>query len=476
MKRIELWLILALLSLSSDTIGQWCATEFSEPDWSYEDLAPYYTNGRSLGVDSIGVAVHLITDGLTPVTFQEVQKEIDAVNALFQEIDVFFFICSFGEHYGVNRYTADEMAVLNSELHIERLINLYIPRKFTAVGNFELCGQAIFPWIDQPEDRYIVVSRKCLDNGSTLTHEFGHFLGLLHTHESSNGIEYVNGSNCTIAGDLLCDTPADPNLFGSVIDSNCNYLGSDLDPLNELYKPDPSFIMSYARKDCRRRFSDDQYAVMRLNKDQIKIFYEDDCSSLPDLALKSAFTPDTLGFHENIEIDFEVTSTLPIESEYSISATLTNERFVNPEPERIIQLQGRRHEGILSFPIPEGLSPGRYFVTVEVDREQQHSESNEHNNRRTFEFVFERPTRAQVFPNPTNSILHYSADLQGLQGEHAIRLYNIAGQVIYFEQVESNPELIYGSIDVSKYSAGTYILEIVLPAGDPLRFKFVIAG
>jgi hypothetical protein len=41
----------------------------------------------------------------------------------------------------------------------------------------------------------------------------GHFLGLLHTHEDSFGKENVDGTNCRTAGDLLCDTKADPGFI-----------------------------------------------------------------------------------------------------------------------------------------------------------------------------------------------------------------------------------------------------------------------
>lgn len=41
------------------------------------------------------------------------------------------------------------------------------------------------------------------------SHEVGHCFGLEHTHETKYGVEAVNGSNCSNAGDLVCDTPAD---------------------------------------------------------------------------------------------------------------------------------------------------------------------------------------------------------------------------------------------------------------------------
>ncbi len=60
------------------------------------------------------------------------------------------------------------------------------------------------------------------EDGATIAHEMGHYFGLLHTHETANGTELVNGTNCGTAGDLLCDTPADGfHTFGDVNGSTC---------------------------------------------------------------------------------------------------------------------------------------------------------------------------------------------------------------------------------------------------------------
>ena len=46
-----------------------------------------------------------------------------------------------------------------------------------------------------------------------ITHEFGHYFDLRHTHETEDwGQECVDGTQCGATGDRCCDTPADPNL------------------------------------------------------------------------------------------------------------------------------------------------------------------------------------------------------------------------------------------------------------------------
>lgn len=84
---------------------------------------------------------------------------------------------------------------------------------------------------------------------SVLSHEFGHCLGLYHTHSGSgcddyeNCMENKNGSNCLDCGDLICDTPADPCLRGNV-NVDCEYIGGNG------YEPDVENIMSYAPPEC----------------------------------------------------------------------------------------------------------------------------------------------------------------------------------------------------------------------------------
>lgn len=69
-------------------------------------------------------------------------------------------------------------------------------------------------------------------NTLVLAHEIGHCLGLWHTHTTTNGVENIvrtgPTANCLSTGDLLCDTPADPDLNISttnVNDATCLYIG-----------------------------------------------------------------------------------------------------------------------------------------------------------------------------------------------------------------------------------------------------------
>jgi len=62
-------------------------------------------------------------------------------------------------------------------------------------------------------------------------HELGHFFFLLHPYESAfAGTECVARTNCQLAGDLVCDTPASPIVFGGNTLRTGQYFGSSIGP------------------------------------------------------------------------------------------------------------------------------------------------------------------------------------------------------------------------------------------------------
>jgi hypothetical protein len=111
---------------------------------------------------------------------------------------------------------------------------------------------------------WIVVGKAYVDDVRVLSHEVGHFFSLphpFHGWESSGGWdpaihgnpvgftapdgqtanEFVDGTNCSTAGDAICDTPAD-YMF---LSGNCTYTGNAKDPHGELVSPLKENIMNY---------------------------------------------------------------------------------------------------------------------------------------------------------------------------------------------------------------------------------------
>jgi Pregnancy-associated plasma protein-A len=125
-----------------------------------------------------------------------------------------------------------------------KYINLFVMNR-----SIDVVGYTHYPMLKR--QRIFISRKKILD--PAIVHEFGHFFGLLHTFEHFGGEEAVKGTNCKIAGDKICDTPADP--FGaSFLEDDCQLYGKYQNANGEVFKPDMSNYMSYYGK-CRHTFT-----------------------------------------------------------------------------------------------------------------------------------------------------------------------------------------------------------------------------
>ncbi|KDR68828.1 hypothetical protein GALMADRAFT_1032396 [Galerina marginata CBS 339.88] len=127
-----------------------------------------------------------------------------------------------------------------------------------------LLGYATFPadYKGLPKDDGVVLqyatlpggSNKPFNQGRTLTHEAGHWVGLYHTFE---------GESCTASGDMVSDTPAQ-----SVATSGCPIKKPDSCPGQLGLDPIHNF-MDYSDDACMTMFSKGQ--ITRL-QDQLRTF------------------------------------------------------------------------------------------------------------------------------------------------------------------------------------------------------------
>lgn len=218
----------------------------------------------STAITSVPVKAHVLrTDaGTGGLTESQINNAFAIMNAYYANANLEFFLCegiNFINNSTFYNFTTSEEAALRAAYNVDNVINIYFANEVTNSSGSGLCGYAYFP--GGPE--VIMMNNNCALNGSTLSHEMGHFFGLSHTHGNSNTTltnELVDGSNCDSAGDSICDTPADPQLSGSNVTSACNYIGTVFDANGDLFQPNPLNIMSYSRKSCRTEFSTGQYA------------------------------------------------------------------------------------------------------------------------------------------------------------------------------------------------------------------------
>ncbi|MCI0586924.1 MAG: choice-of-anchor C family protein [Planctomycetes bacterium] len=99
-------------------------------------------------------------------------------------------------------------------------VNVYLVGLLTGPSG-PFGGVCSFPGATPTTDDLIVLAPSppplaaAWTEGRALAHELGHYFGLYHTNETTLGVEQQGSCqalapNCASAGDLVCDTPADP--------------------------------------------------------------------------------------------------------------------------------------------------------------------------------------------------------------------------------------------------------------------------
>ncbi len=234
----------------------------------------------------------------------DIQITVDSVNAIHRRSGTgfrYYIPCNGIRRVNSDRYvnirdyeTVDPIFMRGSGSNfVKGAINIHVARN--NVGMYNPVSDAIFV-----QRRDVIEARA----RATVAHEIGHAMGLLfHTHQfqvfrdnpffgnaiERQFVEPVDHSRrrfsivrlrqvriCSITGDGLCDTPADPRLDGDPggnyddINPPCDpYFGTESDPWGDRYDnppagslpPDPANVMSYGRR-CRTIFTRDQIAVM----------------------------------------------------------------------------------------------------------------------------------------------------------------------------------------------------------------------
>ncbi len=217
---------------------------------------------RSQSFD-IPVQIHIIrnSEGKGGTDEQVIFEELDLVNDLYAPANIEFLVNKSINFIDSDRffdYHKSDETLLAGTHDVEGALNIYFANTVSTT-NSNICGYTHLP--GSGLDR-VFMAKGCAGNGSTLAHEIGHYLSLMHTHGFSSGSnELVDGSNCEQEGDLICDTPADPKLTG-LVNGDCEYTGNELDPNGQPYQPDVENIMSYAPSYCRSQFTQEQVDQM----------------------------------------------------------------------------------------------------------------------------------------------------------------------------------------------------------------------
>ncbi len=236
--------------------------------------AQYYHN-RQFDLPSLdkefSVVAHITRDtsGNVGITEAQILESFDTLNFYFKPIGLTFEVCEFryidNFQYDVPLNT-NEWEEMQVKYHQNNRINVFFVRDIPWAS--EDCGFTTEAGITMSEKGGVMMKKFCVGNvPKSLAHEFGHYFGLLHTNEGF-GTEWVNGENCAVEGDLICDTPADPYITGDtlvgkyIVLQNCRFIFTGMDANDEFYRPHVANIMSYYPEECKCGFSHEQYLRM----------------------------------------------------------------------------------------------------------------------------------------------------------------------------------------------------------------------
>jgi hypothetical protein len=213
---------------------------------------------------TLSMFIHIVLDSLNNgnVTQLEINDALAVVNKDFEPICLNFTIC---KQDTIRNFQFDsildprEAYEITHLYNVPNVINVYLVTAIFSPSTPEVGGLASFTG-----DWVMVCKGISLTGEKAWSHEMGHFFSLYHTFEDAFGAELVDGSNCDIAGDLLCDTEADvPNpafTFGST-PNICIYMDTSLDAMGNQYTPIVGNIMSYHPAQCKTPFT-----VQQLNR------------------------------------------------------------------------------------------------------------------------------------------------------------------------------------------------------------------
>ena len=283
--RLLITFIFVLLSRCSLEINAQCPVSVSPDQQAYMDATRNQRNTITESLDGstthdIPIQIHVVRkdDGTGGAEYWDIVRAINDVNEAYAPVMNFSVCHGMSHYYSINyidstKYfskvnpssdLADSILVHN----IPNVVNIYF------MPNTDYCGWAPLPNGVPGSADYVFMDNSCIDNGSTLSHELGHYFNLYHTHSCSGECENVArtgpNKNCGPGvGDELCDTPADPKLlkiengiFTPLVSSNCEYLDDTLDVNGELYEPSVENIMSYSWAHCRDTFTPQQFDRM----------------------------------------------------------------------------------------------------------------------------------------------------------------------------------------------------------------------
>jgi len=164
--------------------------------------------------ETVNVRIHIArtSNGTNPrASRADANRMIQILNNAYAPANIEFNLCGIyfldDNHYHEDWNPYDN--VYDEDALIEALGNNY--KKYTLNIFVTDLKRHLHGHSNWPEDfmDLIEIDRDNIFE-TTLPHEVGHYFGLLHTRDYQFGYELVDGTNSSISGDMIDDTPAEP--------------------------------------------------------------------------------------------------------------------------------------------------------------------------------------------------------------------------------------------------------------------------
>ncbi len=411
-------------------------------------------------IQYVPVHFHLVGDAQGGGKLKEIKAldQLCALNTAYAGTDIRFYLAPHPVH-GIFNYSINATNVYSNQnswftMHSNRhanAINIFIVDE--AVSGNNNPGTTLAYYNSQ---RDWIVSRKDQINGntsnSTIPHEVGHFFSLMHTflgYESDpfdstdptwpvapaispggTPTEKMDGSNCTVAADRICDTPPDYN-FG-LGNGGCVYSGGAQDPMGVPVDPMENNMMGYFENCNPYLFTAGQNAVILADRASSSRSYLNNFFSpvateinTPTNLLVSPAHNSTVNYYDEVLVEW---LDMPEATYYLLEFDIINS-YVSPFAQSFVVKSNSKLVTTLekNRNYYWRVRPFNEYVTCATSR-QQNFKTSQTSAVRTIEGL----TAWQVGPNPLRSGATAKIFVQTENGfDASIRVFDATGRQVY---------------------------------------------
>ena len=461
---------LLLLSFNMCVFSQeFCSTPSNIPDFLQTIPPEKYVSSSVNDTYTVRVFFHIIknTDGTGGHTLLEVNTAFDILNMDYQPYGICF------ELLGIDETSIDKWAF--AEDGNGKFTNLPNPH-YNAIDIYlaiDFVHLSFSGWAAGIPATAFILNGKGSSLSHIISHEMGHCLGLFHTFHGFPCCEEVedtceellDGSNCEICGDYVCDTPPDPQQH-KVDKDSCVWNGttccggSDTIPnQRDSYNPRTDLYMAYTPSSCMQIHTPGQVARMKAMMANHPM--------LQKVEISNEFI-----------LSGEVSGT----NEYTAIETIASTQIINSGStsyqagsEIILQDGFHAQKGSDFHAYISSTNYSCDEKNLYLYHDQENEESHDHSHSATLqthqnlslqEVIQNR--KITIHPNPNNGSFTIDANFP-LTDIGNLKITNLMGATVYETQkVASN------TVQLQNPAKGTFFVVMILKDGSVLTRKMVV--